>query len=88
MLISCYFRPELIFNSIIGKSVFFFKWFLRTKLEDTMRNISYSVPLLRRTPEQAQELPSGSILMKLDRFHRALVHAGPALNTILRPGRI
>jgi hypothetical protein len=26
--------------------------------------------------------------MKLNRFNRALVYAGPALNTILRPGRI
>ena len=32
--------------------------------------------------------PKGSILMKLDRFRRALAHTGPALNTILRVGRI
>jgi len=32
--------------------------------------------------------PNGSILMKLDRFRRALAHTGPTLNTILRVGRI
>ncbi len=39
-------------------------------------------------PEQPLALPNRSILMKLDRFRRTLVHAGPALNTILRAGRV
>jgi hypothetical protein len=38
--------------------------------------------------EQGLTPPNGLILMKLDRFRRALAHAGPALNTILRVDRI
>ena len=75
-------------NSIIGKSIFFFKWFLRIRLEKEVQEVDPSTPLLRSDPEQVLALPNGSILIKLDRFHRALVHASPALNTILRAGRI
>jgi hypothetical protein len=42
-----------------------------------------------RDVDAEQDLtPNGSILMKLDRFRRALAHTGPALNTILRVDRI
>jgi len=49
MVISCFFRSEPIFNSIIGKSISFFKWFLRVKFEDTMQDAGFSVSLLRGT---------------------------------------
>jgi hypothetical protein len=37
--------------------------------------------------ERGLTSPNGLILMKLDRFRKALAHAGPALNTILRVDR-
>jgi hypothetical protein len=37
--------------------------------------------------EQGLTSPNGLILMKFDRFRKALAHAGPALNTILRVDR-
>ena len=66
-------------NSIIGKSVAFFKSFFAGGLERKVRDVD---------AQQGLTPPNGSILMELDRFRRALAHAGPAFNTILRVGRI
>jgi hypothetical protein len=60
---------------------------LRVKLGEKMQDADFWASLLRDNPWKGMALPKGSILRELDRFHRTLVHAGPALNTILRPGR-
>jgi len=53
-----------------------------------MQDADFWPPLFTDNPWKGKALPKGSILRELDRFHRTLVHAGPALNTILRPGWI
>ncbi len=53
-----------------------------------MQNVDLSAPWLGGNVGQALALPNESILMQLDGFCWALVHAGPALNTILSPVRI
>jgi hypothetical protein len=42
----------------------------------------------RVDPERGLTTPNRSILIKLNRFCRTLVHASPTFNTILRVGRI
>ena len=60
----------------------------RVRFEKKVQEVDPSTLLLRSDLEQVLALPNGSILIKLDRLHWALVHAGPALNTILRAVRI
>jgi hypothetical protein len=60
----------------------------RVRFEKKVQKVDPSTLLLGSDLEQVLALPNGSILIKLDRLHWALVHAGPALNTILGAGRI
>ena len=60
----------------------------RVKFEKKVREVDPSTLLLRNDLEQVLALQNGSILIKLDRLHWALVHAGPAFDTIFWVDRI